>query len=244
MKAHELVDAIYDRRDNAAGTNDPNTQLDLEAAALVLFKQLQTGLIGPVRSRRNAAAQAALNVFDLGVAYPDAVAAGQWNLDIAVLRTSHGAAAARRVLARSLLDDPTLPPGLANHAATALLLMNLGESNTWLGKPAHLKGAPTTRSRDLIIDIVRLHRIYYRAGYEGIPLAKAAALELPNDVDDKRWTALDKRRRRDRLTVLCCAAKAAGQQDKAAGKPPSPPLALDYDLGMLEQLETSPRRRG
>jgi hypothetical protein len=243
-KAHELLDAICDQRDAAAGANDPTTRLDREDAALTLFKELQVGLIGLVRSRRSAAAQAALNVFDLRAAHPDAVAAGQWVWDQDVLRTSHGAAAARRVLARALLDDPTVPPGLATPAATALLLINLGENNTWLGKPTRLKGAPTTRPRDLIIDLVRLQRIYYRAGYTGTPLGDAAIVELPRDVDGKRWAALEQRRKRDRLTAPCAEAKATGQRDQRAGRPPNPPLALDYDLTMLEQLETAPRRRG
>src|SRR3954451_19143852 len=108
-EAHRLLDEICDQLDAAAATNDPSERLRLEGEAHTSWQHL-TGIIGPVRSRRHAAALAARNPFDLSVAAPEAVDAGQLVWTDSVLRTQEGAVKARRVLARAILDDAALPP--------------------------------------------------------------------------------------------------------------------------------------
>ena len=227
-EAHRLLDATCDKLDAAAAANDPSTRLRLEDEAHTLWQRLTVGVIGAVRSRRHAAALAARNPFDLSVAAPEAVDAGQWTWTRDVLRTHDGAAAARRVLARAMLDDATLPPSLRVAGAAALFQLNLGERDTWIGRPLKIRGLPGTHARDFLRNLALLARIYYRAGYDGLKnLGDAAAIEIPQDRDGKHWTALQKARDRHRLAGLGNSMKSQGEQDKAAGKPFAPPLALD-----------------
>jgi hypothetical protein len=90
--------------------------------------------------------------------------------------------------------------------------------------------------------VALLCRIYYRQGYEGLEnLADAAAKDLPADRDLKRWEALQETRYRWKLAALGKSMKSQGERDKAAGKPFEPPLALDYDLTMLETINSPGR---
>lgn len=211
-EAHERLDAIYDKLEEAAQANDREKLLRHEGEAHTQFQQLEVGVIGAVRSRRHAAALAARNPFELTVAHPEAVSAGQYSWTNDILRTREGAAAAHRVLARALLDNPILPPGLLWAAAAALFQLNLGESDTWLGKPMKIPGLAGTHARDFHIDLVLLARIYFHAGYHGVALADAAMAVLPDDADGKRWTALQQMRHRNRLQSLCTEMKATGEE--------------------------------
>jgi hypothetical protein len=81
-----------------------------------------------------------------------------------------------------------------------------------------------------------------RAGYKGLKnLGDAAAIEIPEDRDLKRWTALQQHRERHKLASLLNRKKSDGEKDKREGKPFDPSLALDYDLTMLETINAPGR---
>jgi hypothetical protein len=135
------------------------------------------------------------------------------------------------------MDDPTLPPCLARAIAIALFRLNLGEGNTWLGRPLRGKGFKSGHAFRFYVGLAWLLRVYYHAGYHSVPLPKAAAVVLAKDTEGRDWSALEQMRQRERLGKLCAAERRQGKQDRAMGAAYCPTLALDYDLSALESLQ-------
>lgn len=235
--AIQRLSEIYDQLEAAErSANQPEVQLQLEDEVHTLFQRLTVGVIGQIRSRRHGAAMVARHPFDLTVADPQAIAAGQLTWGQATLRTSAGAAAARRVLARAVMDDPALPPHLALEIATALFRLNLGDGNTWLGKPLRSKGFKSGHAYRFYVGLACLLRVYYHTGYHSLSLPEAAAVVLAKDTEGRQWSALEQMRRRENLGELCVTEKRNGEWDKTRGAAYCPSLALDYDLASLESL--------
>lgn len=239
--AHAALDLVLDTMARAAEANAPDAMLKAEGEAHAEWQRFAIAIAGAMLARRHGAAWFGIRPDDPDAALPLVLERGFSPVPSETMRAPELALCARQVLARFLMDsERLLPPGMANNAASALLLLNLGEEarSAWLTKPYRDRGAPKARGRKVFAEIAILSRIYYRAGFEGTGLELAARAEIAaiDNPGATKWEQLESVRKRHRLAEKMEEYRQKGAEDKEQGRPYHPLIGADYSVQEISRL--------